>query len=391
MLLPVTSALTIAQINGNRFLSPYNGKAVSNIRGLVTAKGPDGFWIRSVAPDKLDETSDGIYVFGRPGLANATIGNVVSLDGVVTEYRSSRAYLYLTEITSPSNISTISTGAKTTALILGKGNLRPPTEQYSSLDGGDVFGVPNNVSLISIANPTLQPKKYGLDFWESLTGELVTVPRPTAVSRPNSFGDTWVTGKWPTTGQNDRDTLTSTDRDANPEAILIGTPLDVSRNPDSTKLGDELADITGVVTYSFGFYRILPRTALQITRSKAKYFPPPTKLVSAGKCSGLTFGQYNVENLSPLSSQLPDIARQIVTYLKSPDLLFIQEVQDNNGATNDDVVDANITLSTLTAAINAASSTVNYSYANINPVDDESGGEPGGNIRVRLRLALWCL
>jgi predicted extracellular nuclease len=45
------------------------------------------------------------------------------------------------------------------------------------------------------------------------------------------------------------------------------------------------------------------------------------------------------------------------------------------------VVSANLTLSTLTAAISAAGGP-NYSFTDIVPVDDRDGGAPGGNIRV---------
>ncbi|KAK4948329.1 hypothetical protein LTR10_012863 [Elasticomyces elasticus] len=381
------SAVTIAQINGNRYLSPYQGQRVTDVRGLVTAKGPNGFWIRSTNPDSDDRTSESIYVFGRAALPNATVGNIVSLNGRVTEYRSSPAYVYLTEIDQPSNITTISTGNSVKPKVLGGliGTVlgtSPPTQQYSSLDNGDIFAVPNNVSQISVVNPVLQPRLYGMDFWESINGELVTVRSPRAVSRPNNFGDVWVVGNWITTGNNDRGSLTVRDRDANPETVIIGSPLDGTDNAD-VKLGDSLADITGVVTYTFGFYYILPQTGLRVTSSKSPARPPPTKLVSSGKCSGITMGQYNVENLSPKSGALiGEIAAQIVNDLRSPDLLFIQEIQDNNGATNDAVVDANLTLSALTSAINAASSTVSYTAVDIDPVDDQDGGEPGGNIRV---------
>ncbi|KAK5703855.1 hypothetical protein LTR97_002868 [Elasticomyces elasticus] len=381
------SAVTIAQINGNRYLSPYQGQRVTDVRGLVTAKGPNGFWIRSTNPDSDDRTSESIYVFGRAALPNATVGNIVSLNGRVTEYRSSPAYVYLTEIDQPSNITTISTGNSVKPKVLGGliGTVlgtSPPTQQYSSLDNGDIFAVPNNVSQISVVNPVLQPRLYGMDFWESINGELVTVRSPRAVSRPNNFGDVWVVGNWITTGNNDRGSLTVRDRDANPETVIIGSPLDGTDNAD-VKLGDSLADITGVVTYTFGFYYILPQTGLRVTSSKSPARPPPTKLVSSGKCSGITMGQYNVENLSPKSGALiGEIAAQIVNDLRSPDLLFIQEIQDNNGATNDAVVDANLTLSALTSAINAASSTVSYTAVDIDPVDDQDGGQPGGNIRV---------
>lgn len=45
------------------------------------------------------------------------------------------------------------------------------------------------------------------------------------------------------------------------------------------------------------------------------------------------------------------------------------------------VVSANLTLSTLTAAISAAGGP-QYAFTDIVPVDDKDGGQPGGNIRV---------
>ena len=121
-------------------------------------------------------------------------GDIIALDATVSEYRSSSAYLYVTELSRPTNVRIISRGNTVKPVVLGGPNTKPPTKQYTSLDNGDVFGLPKNASLISVANPVLQPGVYGLDFWESLMGELVTVKKPHAVSKPNSFGDTWVVG-----------------------------------------------------------------------------------------------------------------------------------------------------------------------------------------------------
>lgn len=379
----VSSALTIAEINGNKFLSPYNGQTVSNVTGVVTAKGPDGIWIRSTTPDRDARTSESLYVFGAKFAStnNLTVGDAISVGGKVTEYRSSKDYVYLTELSNPVLEEKLSSGNKVKPLVIGKDTTDPPTEQFSSLDGGFVFAVPNNVSLVSVANPVLDPKNYGMDFWESLSGELVTVRKPTAVNKPNNFGDTWVVGNWKVTGRNKRGGLTQVDKDANPETILIGSPLDGTKNPPTTKLGDDLDDITGIVTQAFGFYRILPTTALAVKKSAKPTLPNPTKLKSAGKCSGLTFGAYNVENLSPNSTHLPAIAAHIVTYLRSPDVLFLQEVQDDNGPTNDAIVSANLTLSTLSAAIASLGGPA-YAFTDVDPVDDQDGGQPGGNIRT---------
>lgn len=135
-----------------------------------------------------------------------TVGDIISIDGDITEYRNNNLYLYLTEIINPSNIRVVSSGNDVKAVVIGTnssgiiGNrdLQPPTEQYSSLDNGDVFGVPNDDSRVSEVNPSLEPSKYGIDFWESLSGELITIRGVTALGRQaNNFGDQWV--RYPTT------------------------------------------------------------------------------------------------------------------------------------------------------------------------------------------------
>ena len=80
------SALTIAQINGNRFISPYKDQTVTDLLGLVVAKGPSGIWIRSTTPDNDAATSEAIYVFGNAGNSTA-VGDIIKLDGKVLEYR----------------------------------------------------------------------------------------------------------------------------------------------------------------------------------------------------------------------------------------------------------------------------------------------------------------
>jgi hypothetical protein len=206
------SALSISEINGPKYLSPYNGQTVTNVSGVVTAKGPNGIFLRSTTPDRDDATSESLYVFGKTIGANLTVGDTIVVGGKVVEYRQSKDYVYLTELTNPILESIVSSGATVKPLVIGKDTVKPPTEQFSSLDNGFVFGVPNNVSQISVANPTLEPKKYGMDFWESLSGELVTVRKPTALNKPSKYGDTWVVGDWRVTGENKRGGLTQVEK-----------------------------------------------------------------------------------------------------------------------------------------------------------------------------------
>lgn len=160
-------------------------------------------------------------------------------------------------------------------------------------------------------------------------------------------------------------------------------------------MGDIAESVTGIVQYTFGFYYILPLTALKIT-SPSTSLAAPSTFNSSGNCKNLTIGDYNVENLAPNSPHLPKIASHIVNYLASPDLVFLQEVQDNSGATDDGVVDANITLATLSKSIFTISGgKTNYSYVEVvASAGNLDGGAPGGNIRQAYLykpevLSLW--
>ncbi|QRW27066.1 endonuclease/exonuclease/phosphatase family protein [Rhizoctonia solani] len=396
--------VSIASINGNGYGSPYAGQTVA-VQGLVTAKGPSGFWLADVG-NTTSVGSSGIYVFSTSTTVRGqvTVGDIVSLGSArVALYRAAADTdnIFLTELTSPTNITVLSSNNTVTPIVIGKDRPGPPTEQYTSLDGGNVFGFPNNQSQLSTSNITLQPAVYGLDYWQSLVGTLVTVRSPVALGFPNTYGDFWTHGDWKVTGKNKRGGLTITSdatgaTDANPEAIAVGSPLDGTRNPPAAanstglRLGSTLTDITGILTYAFDTYRVLPLTAPRVI-SAPEYNPVPTEFSSnstadSENCSTLTLGDYNVENLDPKDAHLPVIASHIVQYLKTPDVMWLQEIQDENGATNDGTTSAKGTLDALVAAIHNASianggAGVNYSWAQVDPIDGTNGGEPGGNIR----------
>ena len=92
--------------------------------------------------------------------------------------------------------------------------------------------------------------------------------------------------------------------------------------------------------------------------------------------------------MNPRSYHIPKIASHIVQHLHTPDIVFVQEIQDDSGPRNDGVVSANRTLSTLVNAIKRASGGVEYDFVNIEPEDNKDGGQPGGNIRVAYLFVL---
>jgi predicted extracellular nuclease len=67
--------------------------------------------------------------------------------------------------------------------------------------------------------------------------------------------------------------------------------------------------------------------------------------------------------------------------MAAPHIVSLQEIQDNNGATNDGTVGADLTLSRLAAAVNAQAPGRNYAWLTVNPQNNTDGGQPGGNIR----------
>lgn len=386
-LISTGASTLITDITGASQRTPLLGQTVT-ITALVSAKGKSGFYLLGEAVEDK-RISHGLSVFTTSAavLAQVSVGDQVSLIGKVAEFRptANPDYLFLTEITSPTNITVLSSNNTIAPLILGK-DRSPPTQQFSALDVGPDgwLSVPNNQSRVDVVNATLQPDKFGMDFWASLQGQLVAVPLPTAINFPNNFGEFWVHGDWPVTGKNLRGGLSLTFGphgipDANPEAILVGAPLDGTKNP-KVAIGSTLTDIVGVVTYQFGFYYVLPLTAPTVITNQPFDVAPTTLVSSPHDRCPVTVGDYNVENMVPTGSHILDVANHISNILRTPDIMFIQEVQDNSGSKDDGTVSANVTLSNLVAAIEANTS-VAYSFVEIAPVDGQDGGQPGGNIR----------
>ena len=132
-----------------------------------------------------------------------------------------------------------------------------------------------------------------------------------------------------------------------------------------------------MLDYSFGNFKLnvtAPLTAVDGGLER--------EVASAPVDQEIVVGTYNVENLDP--SDGPAFSRHadlIVNHLRSPDLIAIEEVQDNDGETDSGTTDASVTWETLIAAIQAAGGPL-YDYRQIDPLDNEDGGAPGGNIRV---------
>jgi hypothetical protein len=145
-------------------------------------------------------------------------------------------------------------------------------------------------------------------------------------------------------------------------------------------VGDVLTGATsGPVDYSrFGGYMV-QATELGLEQDNDLQ----REITRTQRDSELAVATYNVENLDPADpdGKFARLAEGIVTNLRSPDIVALEEIQDNNGPVNNGVVAADQTLAEFTAAIVAAGGPA-YDWRQIDPVDLADGGEPGGNNRV---------
>lgn len=367
---PPVVATLIHDIQGATHISPLNGQSVTTVPGIVTAKTTNGFWLQDPSPDSNPATSEGIFVF-TSSAPTVTVGDSIQVSGTVQEFRPggvSADNLTTTEIVSP-NIVTLSTGnALPSPTLLGIGGRAIPTTVIDD----DAIGNVETSGIFDAAND-------GIDFYESLEGMRVQINNPVAVGPGGSFGEIPVLADNGVNAsvRSGRGGIVIASNDFNPERMVLDDTLQAT--PIGVDVGDNLTTITAIVDYSFGNFKFNLTAPVSVIDNGPA--PEVSSLVGTG--SQLTVGSFNVENLAPTdpASKFDALAIQIVDHLNAPDIVALMEVQDNNGATNDGVVDATTTFSTLIAAIQAAGGPT-YQFRSINPVDDQDGGQPGGNIRV---------
>ena len=385
---------SIGQIQGAGHRSAFEGMTVTTT-GIVTAVDSNGFYLQDPTGDGDDATSDAIFVFtGSAPLV--AVGDEAEVTGRVDEYiagGASSGNLSVTQLAAPS-IEVLSSGNELPVSTIVGQNGRPIPSQIISEDE-----LPVNLNEDAV---DFDPTMDAIDFWESLEGMLVTVEGGAVISPTNRFDETWVVsdgGAGTTPGLTDRGVLQiNADADGygdlNPERIQL--QYDSGLLPEgfeapTLNVGDVLSDVTGVVGYDFGNYQIGVTEAFAV-ETPSTNAPEVSELVGGG--DKLSVATFNVLNLTSATgtgdsddddaAQILALAQQIVDNLHSPDILGLQEIQDNSGVSDglmDGIVAADETLQALVDAIAALGGPV-YSFIDSDyGVEQSHGGVPGGNIR----------
>ena len=325
--------LSIAAVQGDKGASPVDGQVV-RVTGVVTAILNKGFYIQTPDDqiDKDPKTSEGIYVFGENSVAMVSLGNLVQVDGTVTEFRprSERIFLSITEITKPT-VKVISKDNSLPApIVLTAADLDPNgrLDQMERFEGMRVKGNFNAVA------PTggFTNEKTGISgsngvFFAVLQG----TPRP--FREPGLGVLSIIVDKLP---------KTTPAFDMNPEILRIDSVQQVGAKAIDVTSGATLAGLTGVIDYSRKFYTLYVDAANPPKIDNIRPFVP---MSPAGERE-TTVGSFNIENFFDDETNSSNVEKESVTpkdvfqkrlaktslairnVLSMPDVLGIIEVEN---------------------------------------------------------------
>ena len=361
--------MTVARVQGAGHRSPFEGAWVVGVKGLVTGVDRDprstGFFLESSRPDADPATSEGVFVL-YPGAAMLSPGQAVSVSGRVEE------------LVVPKGLTVTRLKAGTVSPADAEPPVPPPVKLFTERR------VPAIVDDDGLSR--FEPASDAIDFWESLEGMRVEVPGGTAVGPSSSRGDFVLRPDGaPPVPRTPAGGVLLTAAGPSLDRVLLGRRL--SGSLPVVDVGARVdGPFTGIVDYSFGNYRVWP-LAPTVVEASGRHCGAKATLRGDGR--HLTIASFNVENLSAAgpAERFARLGERIVGDLGSPDVLALEEVQDDSGAAGkgDGVVTSRKTLDALVAGVVSAGGP-RYDAVWIDPVEGKEGGQPGGNIRVALLL-----
>ncbi|MFF3780675.1 endonuclease/exonuclease/phosphatase family protein [Streptomyces sp. NPDC001933] len=372
--LPVDGQVRIHDIQGSTRISPLVGQQVADVAGIVTGVrtyGTKGFWFQDPNPDADPATSEGVFVY-TGSVPTVAVGDAVTVSGTVTEYVPGgldSGNQSLTEISKP------------TVTVVSSGNALPAPVRVSERSVPSRYTPEGDPAAGGSINAlTLRPSRYALDYYESVEGMNISVGTSRVVGATDAHAELWVTVKPRENDARRGGTVYGSYGSQNTGRLQIQSLVPLAQQPfPKADVGDVLTGTTeGPLDFNqYGGYTLTARTMGTVTGEGLRR--ETTRKQRGGE---LAVATYNVENLDPGDPQekFDALAAAVVDNLASPDILALEEIQDNNGAKSDGTVAADATVKKFTDAIVAAGGPA-YDWRSIDPQDKKDGGEPGGNIR----------
>lgn len=394
-------SLKIHEIQGSSHISPFHGYEVTT-QGIVTARGflENGgfeFYLQSAQADDDLRTSEGILVRMEeddPLIYQVRVGCMLELTAVVYEDLTDQM---LTR-TSLNQVKDLSVNACKQDLpeAVTLGGSKPdriiPDRVISSY-----MGNLNQKESLDLSD--------GIDFWESLEGMRVRAvsPRVTGlgggrkdVRARKAYLNLFVVAEGTETSEQVSKSggliIDVENDDYNPEIIKV-IDHHFSRNvkPDQTfAIGDQFDyDLEGIFGYDINLFGggeyVLYVTGKFDSLSSIQPLEKRQKTSFSMGGDKFSVASFNVENLAADDDmRIDDIARAISISLNCPDVVNFAEIQDYNGISFQGTARGLDTLEKIIAKISSCPLETEYRAINIDPVQNNEGGEPGGNIRVAM-------
>ncbi|MFD0070251.1 endonuclease/exonuclease/phosphatase, partial [Streptomyces sp. NPDC127574] len=305
-------SVRIHDIQGTTRTSPLAGKAVTDVSGVVTGVrtygSSKGFWFQDPDADDNPATSEGVFVF-TSSTPKVAVGDAVTVTGTVSEYvpgGASTGGQSVTEIT------------KATVTVVSSGNAVPAATVVDARSVPNAYTPAGDTAAAGSVNGlTLEPKKYALDYYESLEGMAVQVADARVITATDPYTELWVTVKPHENDTRRGGSLYGSYGSQNTGRLQIQS-LGATADFPTANVGDKLTGITaGPLDYNqFGGYTLV---ANQLgTLKKGGLERETTHKQARGE---LAVATYNVENLDPADATFDAHAAAIVNNLQSPDIV----------------------------------------------------------------------
>lgn len=274
---------TISKIQGKDTESPLVGQSVW-VEGVVTAdyqdSGYKGFYIQSTEADADADhlTSEGIFVFDDK--VEAEEGDRVRFKAEVAEYY---------ELSQLKNVVYFS--------VCSSDNVLPSAIELSLPLDGDITDLESVEGMrVNFPQPLFVTDTYNYGRYGQLGLASERLFNPTQVATPGEAAQAVKL-----LNQSKSIVLDDGDTNQNPEILPYPGPELTANN--TVRSGDSAADITAVVSYSFGQYLLLPTQPIDFEKSNARTQAP--EIITEGDVRIASFNVLNYFNGDGLGGGFP--------------------------------------------------------------------------------------
>ncbi len=355
---------SIASIQGEGYYSPLADQAVLT-RGVVIAHSRRGFFIQDPAGKPNALTSCGLFVLSRKH--RPPIGSLCDVGGKVLDYLATEFDRPVTELKAVKVDVISAQGPAIEPITIGAELLQESPEllaQFLNSHEGMLAKIRAGARFIAPSNPfadyVVAPSDLSKQFVRSEHGGVLI---------DSELPDRW----FPSFRVVDYEQASTVDVGASLGADMIGAlnyrsqSWQLACNQAATiEAGPHISDTVTTLIGDDSSLTVMTLNTLNLdvkVESKDKVLDPRRDIdddVGEGRFLRL--------------------ARAIVRQGRSPDVLALQEIQDNDGAEISDVVDASDTYKLLINQVLQLGGP-RYAWLDIPPQAGADGGQPGGNIR----------